>query len=94
MPLTHAHHLALRADSVAAPTLSPLPHNADTAVFVADTYHLTAVPDCWVYRTALGEQESYEAASPEGTPWDWPTYIAQRPRASVQPPPHVRKERL
>jgi hypothetical protein len=80
MALTPAQQVKLRADIAADPALNTLVHNADGAVFVADTYNLTAQPDFWVYKTALGEQAIYEHTSPDGTVWDWTTYIAQNQR--------------
>ena len=80
MALTHDQLVILQADMAADPLLSNIAQNSDTAVFVAEAYNLTASPVYWVYRTALGEQEVYEATSADGTTWDWTTYIAQNQR--------------
>ena len=77
MEWTEANLDKLAADIAADPTLSTLPHNGDSAVVVAEAYNLPAQPDFWVWKTALQEQEVYEATAPDGTTWNWATYKGQ-----------------
>jgi hypothetical protein len=77
MPLTADQLLTLRDDIAAHPLWSAMPHNSDSAYAIAAAYNQPAQPDFWVYRTALGEKEIYEATSSEGTTWSWVTYMAQ-----------------
>jgi hypothetical protein len=73
---TEAHLDQLAADIAADPTLSTLPHNGDSAVVVAQAYNLPAAPDFWVWKTALQEQEVYEATVGSAS-WSWQTYKQQ-----------------
>jgi hypothetical protein len=66
----------LAADIAADPTLSTLPHNGDSAVVVAHAYNQPAAPDFWVWKTALQEQEVYEATVGSAS-WSWQTYKSQ-----------------
>jgi hypothetical protein len=80
MTLTPAQLTSLKQDIAADAALSALPQTSDTAFEIARVYNLLASPTFWVYRTELGEKEVYEATSPDGTTWDWTTYIAQNQR--------------
>jgi hypothetical protein len=66
----------LAADIAADPGLSQLPKNGDSAVVVAEAYNLAAVPDFWVWKTALQEQEVYESVVGTAS-WSWSTYKSQ-----------------
>ena len=67
---------ALAADIAADPGLSTLPKNSDGAWAIAQAYNLPAVPDFWVWKTALMEQEVYETVL-DGAKWNWATYKSQ-----------------
>jgi hypothetical protein len=77
MALTAAQLDLLATDIAADPTLSSLPHNADSATVVCAAYNQPDVPAFWVWRTSLPEQDIYEATTVDGTVWDWTTYIQQ-----------------
>ena len=80
MSLTSTQLTALRNNINADPTFSTMPLTSDASVVIANSYNQIAVPDYWVWRTRVMEREIYEATSPDGTTWDWSTYIAQSAR--------------
>ena len=53
--LTIAQRQALKADIALDPAFASVPHNSDGAFDVAAAYNLTAVPDWWVWKTAVTE---------------------------------------
>jgi hypothetical protein len=77
MALTPEQLTLLKNDIAAHPVWGALPHTGDNSYVIAAAYNQLATPDFWVYRTALTEQEIYEATSSEGTTWSWATYMAQ-----------------
>lgn len=42
-----------------------------------DYYNALAVPDFWVWRTAVSRAEIYNDVSPDATTWSWTTYRNQ-----------------
>jgi hypothetical protein len=44
---------------------------------IANAYNQQHYTPFWVWRTALREQEVYEATSPDNTVWSWTTYKSQ-----------------
>ena len=77
MALTQDQLTRLRDDIAAHPVWGTVPQNGNNAYTIAEAYNLPATPDFWVYRTALGKREIYEETSPEGTVWNWDTWMAQ-----------------
>lgn len=77
MTITNAQLVALKADILADQVLAALPHNAQSADDIANTYAIDAVPDFWVYRTRVTEDEIFEVTTPapDNTVWDWTLYI-------------------
>jgi hypothetical protein len=78
--MTPAQLLALRNDINADPVLGGLPVNQDQSLIIAAAYNQLVIPDYWVWKTKLTEQEIYEATSSDDTVWSWTTYINQTAR--------------
>lgn len=77
MPLTAAQNLAIKNDILASPDLNAVPATYDGAYALADLYNAVAVPDFFVWKTRLHEQEITSLKSSENTTWSWPTFIGR-----------------
>lgn len=77
MALTAAQLIVLKADILADPILAVIPNTDDGAFEIATAYNLNAVPDFWVWRSAVTEREFVEQSSQDGTSFSWPQYIAR-----------------
>lgn len=77
MALTTAQLQTIKADIVADPTLAAIPNTHDDNQRIADAYNAAAAPDFLVWRTAVREAEYTNQASPQGTTWSWPAFIAR-----------------
>ena len=75
--LTLAQSQTLKADILADPILAGQPQTSDGAFAIAAAYNLLAIPDFWVWRTAVPQHEIVGATSPDGTTWSWTAYIAR-----------------
>lgn len=72
MFLTQPQLVILKNDIAADATLNALPQgNEDNATVVANSYNLNAVPDYWVWRTAVSRGELTNATSVDGTIFSW-----------------------
>jgi hypothetical protein len=77
-PITEAQYALLHTDITvtnAAEFADEVAANDDQ--LIADAYNLLAVPDFWVWRVDVSEQENYTATSVEGTVWSWTIYIGR-----------------
>ena len=71
MSLTTAQLATLKADILADGTLNAFPANSDGAFAIAAAYALTAVPDFWVWRSAVSMDEITTKTSVDGTVFAW-----------------------
>ncbi len=81
MNLTTAQFLTLKADLAAntntvsvngaSVAINAMPHNSDTAVFVAKWYNLDAVPDYWVWKFLMSKAECTNQLSVDATAFNW-----------------------
>lgn len=44
---------------------------------ITDAYNSLQAPTYWVWKTSLSEKSVYEDTSPDGSVWNWTTYIGQ-----------------
>jgi hypothetical protein len=82
MPLTGTQLTQLKAAVVADAVLNALPQTADSNLFIAAAFNLTAVPDYWVWRSSVTRSEVYHQTGlgTDGVTqsvWDWATFKAQ-----------------
>lgn len=77
MALTVAQLTTLKAAILADPILASQPMSSDGATTIAISLNALAVPDYWVWRTAVSRSEIYNLTSPDGTTWNWTTYKNQ-----------------
>lgn len=69
--LTPVQLAALKADILADPAFALVPNSPDGAFEIAAAYSLTAVPNFWVWRTAVTKDELVNAPSIDGTVFAW-----------------------
>lgn len=69
--MTDAQLQALKADIAADPTLAAVPKTSDGAFDVAAAYNVVAVPDFWVWRSAVSQDEYVNGVGPDGTTFSW-----------------------
>ena len=77
MSLTQDQLTTLQANILTSPDMTTIPNTDDGAFQIAALYNLRAVPDYWVWKTALTERDATEPVGPEGTSFSWPQYIAR-----------------
>ena len=75
--LTLLQSQTLKADILVDPVLVAHPQTPDGAFAIAAAYNLVAIPDFWVWRSAVPQFEIVGAASPDGTVWSWTSYISR-----------------
>jgi hypothetical protein len=80
-PLTEEQYTLLRLDiqSHQGEFGQAIADNDDK--FISDAYNLAALPECWVWRTKVPEQEVYEKTSDLPSTWDWDIYMGLVPGA-------------
>lgn len=71
MALTQAQLATLKADILADPVLNAKANNSDGAFEIAAAYNLIAVPDFWVWRTAVTKHEITNDTSRNLTTFTW-----------------------
>jgi hypothetical protein len=71
MTLTLAQLQVLKAAILADPAFAAQPQNSDGAFAIALAMNLSAVPDFWVWRTAVGKGELVQSTSVDGTTFTW-----------------------
>lgn len=69
--LTNAQLVTLKADILADPAFDSVPPGSDGAFTIAAAYNLVAVPDFWVWRTAVSKAEYVQTTSGDGTTFNW-----------------------
>lgn len=69
--LTSAQLATLKADILADPAFNSVPQGSDEAFTIAAAYNLPAVPDFWVFRTAVSKAEYVQTTSVDGTTFNW-----------------------
>jgi hypothetical protein len=75
--LTDAQYLVLKANILADPVLNAIPNTADGAFEIAAAYNAQALPDFWVWRTAVPQFEIVSTTTADGTNWSWTSYIGR-----------------
>ena len=75
--LSQSELTILKADILADPVLSTYPNNSDGNFAIAAAYNLQAVPDFWVWKSRVTQEESVGVVSVDGTSWSWTAYISR-----------------
>lgn len=71
MALTTEQATTLRTFVQNDPVFGVMPHNEDSAFFIADQLNLNASPDFWVWKTRLSKQEIVSSVGPNSTTFNW-----------------------